>query len=63
MKSLHGKRKVQQQRDDLPGEHKVGDAGQILFACLFLAAWLADTFFFKYSTFLNQYVSLCKTFR
>ena len=58
MKSLHGKRKARQQRDDLPGEHKVGDAGQILFACLFLAAWLADTFFFKYSTFLNQYVSL-----
>jgi protein-S-isoprenylcysteine O-methyltransferase Ste14 len=58
MKSLHGKRKVQQQRGDLPGEHKVGDAGQILFACLFLAAWLADTFFFKYTTSLNQYVSL-----
>ena len=58
MKSLHRKREAIRQRDDLSGEHKVGDAGQILFACLFLATWVADTFFFKYSTFLNQYVSL-----
>jgi len=50
--------KERQQRDDLAGEHAVGDAGQIVLACLFLATWIADTFFLKYTTFLNQYVPL-----
>ncbi len=50
--------KAQQQRSDLTGEHAVGDAGQIVLACLFAATWIADTFFFKYMTFLNQYVLL-----
>ena len=45
-------------RDDLIGEHAAGDAGQIILACLFLATWIADTFFFHYTTFLNQYVPL-----
>ena len=53
------KRKRQhQQREDLSGEHKVGDAGQIVLACLFFTTWITDTFFFDYSTFLNQYVPL-----
>ena len=46
------------QRTDLTGEHRIGDAGQIIFACLFLSVWIIDTFFFKYSTFLNGYVSI-----
>jgi len=46
------------QRDDLTGEHKFGDAGQIVLACLFAATWISDTFFLKYTTFLNHYVSL-----
>ncbi|MBL7075491.1 isoprenylcysteine carboxylmethyltransferase family protein [candidate division KSB1 bacterium] len=54
----HKQKKVQQQRDDLTGEHAVGDAGQIVLACLFAATWIADTFFLKYTTFLNQYVPL-----
>ena len=54
----HTQRKAQQQRDDLTGEHAVGDAGQIVLACLFAAMWITDTFFFQYSTFLNQYVPL-----
>ena len=45
-------------RDDLIGEHAAGDAGQIILLCLFLATWIADTFFFRYTTFLNQYVPL-----
>ncbi len=49
-------KKAPQQRDDLTGEHATGDAGQIVFACLFAATWIADTFFFKYTTFLNQYI-------
>ena len=56
MPHQHTKRKAQQQRDDLTGGHKVGDIGQVVLACLFLATWIADTFFFKYTTVLDQYV-------
>lgn len=49
-------REEQKQRDDLTGEHTVGDAGQIILACLFAATWILDTFFLKYTTFLNHYV-------
>jgi protein-S-isoprenylcysteine O-methyltransferase Ste14 len=54
----HTQRKAEQQRDDLTGEHAVGDTGQAVLACLFAATWITDTFFFQYSTFLNQYVPL-----
>ncbi|MCK4414484.1 MAG: DUF1295 domain-containing protein [Candidatus Eisenbacteria sp.] len=50
--------KSQRQRANLTGEHAVGDAGQIVLACLFAAVWIADTFLFKYTTFLNEYVPL-----
>ena len=56
MANHHSQKKAQQQRDDLTGEHAIGDAGQIVLGCLFAAAWIADTFFFKYTTFLNRYV-------
>jgi protein-S-isoprenylcysteine O-methyltransferase Ste14 len=56
MTQQHTRRKAQQQRDDLTGEHTVGDAGQMVLVCLFAATWILDTFFFKYTTFLNQYV-------
>jgi hypothetical protein len=36
-----------EQRDDLTGEHPFGDAGQIIFALLFLGIWIADSFFFE----------------
>jgi len=52
----HTQRKAEQQRDDLTGEHAVGDVGQIVLACLFAAPWITDTFFFQCSTLLNQYV-------
>jgi len=58
MTHQQAQKKVHQQRDDLTGEHVVGDAGQIVLACLFAATWIADTFFFKHTTFLNQYVPL-----
>ena len=45
-----------QARTDLTGEHKLGDAGQIALACLFLLIWTADSFFLKYTTMLNHYV-------
>jgi protein-S-isoprenylcysteine O-methyltransferase Ste14 len=48
----------QHQRHDLTGEHPFGDAGQLILAFLFLAVWVADTFFLKYTTFLNQRIPL-----
>jgi len=54
----HMPKRVHGQRDDLTGEPVIGDAGQLLLACLFAATWIADTFFFHYTTFLNQYVPL-----
>ncbi len=58
MAHQHGQKKAHHQRDDLAGEHAVGDAGQLVLACLFATTWIADTFFLKYTTFLNQYVPL-----
>ena len=58
MAHKHILKKTHHQRDDLTGEHTVGDVGQIILACLFAAIWIADTFFLKLSTFLNQYVPL-----
>ncbi len=45
-------------RADLTGEHKLGDAGQAILAILFIGVWLSDAFIFKYSTGLNENVSL-----
>ena len=45
-----------EQRDGLTGEHAIGDIGQILFGVLFLATWIADTFFLKYTVFLNYII-------
>lgn len=53
----HKQKQALEQRNDLTGEHAVGDAGQMIIACLFAAIWISDVFFFKYTTFLNQYVS------
>lgn len=47
-----------QHRDDLTGEHALGDAGQVAIACVFAATWILDSFFLKYTTFLNHYVPL-----
>ncbi|MGD8388572.1 MAG: isoprenylcysteine carboxylmethyltransferase family protein [Desulfobacteraceae bacterium] len=45
-------------REDLAGEHRLGDAGQALFACLFGAVWIGDTFFLQSTTSLNAYAPL-----
>jgi len=56
MRHSHRKGNEKQQWDDLTGEHKLGDRGQIIIACLFSATWISDSFFLNYSTFPNQYV-------
>ena len=43
-------------RTDLIGEHKTGDAGQAVFAVLFLIVYVSDSFIFGFSTFLNEIV-------
>ena len=49
-KKSHGNRK------DLVGEHKVGDAGQLILSIIFFTVWLADSFFLELTTFLNDIV-------
>ena len=53
-----GRRKTERQRDDLTGEFRAGDAGQIVLACLFAATWIGDTFFLRWTVFLNGCVPL-----
>jgi protein-S-isoprenylcysteine O-methyltransferase Ste14 len=43
-------------REDLTGEHLVGDAGQAIGAVLFFMVWAGDTFFVRYAVFLNALV-------
>ncbi|OGD25350.1 MAG: hypothetical protein A2Y56_10130 [Candidatus Aminicenantes bacterium RBG_13_63_10] len=46
------------QADGLAGEHRLGDAGQLVLALLFFSVWIADSFFFRFSTFLNEVAPL-----
>lgn len=58
MADRHTRGRTRHGADGLTGEHAAGDAGQLLLACLFLAVWVADTFFLRYTTFLNRSVPL-----
>lgn len=42
----------------LEGEHPYGDLGQLILFILFLVIWTADSFFLKWTTFLNTAISL-----
>ena len=53
---MHGDKKPFHDRDDLTGEHKTGDAGQIILAVIFIGVWVADTFFLKFSTMFSHYI-------
>ncbi|MBN1108416.1 MAG: isoprenylcysteine carboxylmethyltransferase family protein [Bacteroidales bacterium] len=50
------KTKKHKGRPDLIGEHKVGDTGQAIFAVLFAVVYIADSFIFNFSTWLNDIV-------
>jgi protein-S-isoprenylcysteine O-methyltransferase Ste14 len=41
-------------RPDLTGEHKFGDAGQLILLVIFLIVWILDSFVLKFSTFLIE---------
>ena len=49
--------KSRRHRDDDTGEHTLADAGQLTLFILFMAVWISDAFFLKYSTLLNDYIS------
>lgn len=40
---------------NLAGEHPLGDLGQLILYCLFMAVWLSDIFL-EYSNFLNAHI-------
>ena len=42
-------------RDNLTGEHRTGDIGQLTLFCLFMVLWVSDMFL-EYSCFLNEYI-------
>ncbi|MBW1717056.1 MAG: isoprenylcysteine carboxylmethyltransferase family protein [Deltaproteobacteria bacterium] len=44
-----------QHRNNLTGEHRTGDIGQLIVFLLFMALWISDMFL-AYSSFLNEYV-------
>lgn len=46
---------VHKHRNHLAGEHSIGDTGQLILFCLFMALWLSDMFW-EYSSFLNESV-------
>jgi protein-S-isoprenylcysteine O-methyltransferase Ste14 len=41
--------------DNLAGEHRIGDIGQLTLYCLFMALWISDMLL-NYSNFLNEYI-------
>ena len=51
-------RPVQHGREDLTGEHKSGDMGQLIIAVLFLVVWVLDSFVLHYTTFPDKYIPL-----
>ena len=41
--------------DNLAGEHRIGDIGQLTLYCLFMALWISDMLL-NYSNFINEYI-------
>jgi protein-S-isoprenylcysteine O-methyltransferase Ste14 len=52
------RRHEHENRADLAGEYRWGDAGQIIFAVLFILLWIIDSFILRHTTFLNGAVPL-----
>ena len=45
------------ENDNLAGEHRLTDIGQVVIFIVFAGIWIPD-FFLEYSNFLNQYIPL-----
>lgn len=48
--------KAHRHREDLTGEHRAGDVGQVILILIFLVVWVIDTFFLHSTTFLNRVI-------
>ena len=48
------KKKLHENKDDLAGEHRLGDIGQMILLIIFLIVWIIDSFFIKYSTIISD---------
>ncbi|MEA3392131.1 MAG: isoprenylcysteine carboxylmethyltransferase family protein [Candidatus Marinimicrobia bacterium] len=51
-------KKEHHNRPDLIGEHRLGDAGQLISFILFALVWISDGFIFKKTIFLNDIIPL-----
>lgn len=51
-------RKGHEGRDDLTGEHVIGDVGQLILFFIFFSVWITDSFFFKYSIYEFEFISI-----
>jgi protein-S-isoprenylcysteine O-methyltransferase Ste14 len=49
-------RKGHSEHTHLTGEYKYGDVGQIILFILFAAVWISDTFIFRFSDAIDDYV-------
>lgn len=49
--------KKHENRKDLAGEHAFGDIEQAILLVIFLASWITDSFFIKYSILTSDYFS------
>jgi len=49
-------KKAHHGRDDLTGEHKLGDSGQLILFAIFIVVWIADSFILHYTDFPAQYI-------
>ena len=52
------KRTEYEEREDIAGEHKFSDIGQLIFLFCFLAIWGMDSFYLHFSTFLTEYIPI-----
>ena len=50
-------KKAHHEHDDLAGEHKFGDSGQLILFAVFIVVWIADSFILHYTDFPAQYIS------
>lgn len=48
-------------REDLAGEHKFTDIGQMILLFVYLVVWVLDSFILKFSTFLNECIPIYVT--
>ena len=45
-------------REDIVGEHKFSDLGQLIFFVIFAALWGIDSFYLHFSTLLTDYIPI-----